>query len=55
MYVLRYGGDTLCGYLEANATHVALQPHPASDVPRFVFPLGHIQILGRITAVASPL
>jgi hypothetical protein len=25
IHVLRHGKDTLCGYLELNATHVALQ------------------------------
>ena len=54
IYVLRHGGDALCGYLELNATHVALQSHPASGIPRLVFPRGQVQILGRVIAVASP-
>jgi hypothetical protein len=55
IYVLRHCGDALCGYLELNATHVALQSHPASGIPRLIFPRGQVQILGRVTAVASPL
>jgi hypothetical protein len=55
IYVLRYSGEASCGYLEASATHFALQPHPASGVPRLIFPHGQVQISGRVTAVASPL
>jgi hypothetical protein len=55
IYVLRHSGDALYGYLELNATHLALQSHPASGTPRLIFPRGHVQILGRVTAVASPL
>ena len=55
IYVLRHDGDALCGYLELNATHVALQSHPASGIPRLIFPRGQVQILGRVIAVASPL
>ncbi len=55
MYVLRHSGEASCGYLEASATHFALQPHPASGVPRLIFPHGQVQISGRVTAVASLL
>jgi hypothetical protein len=55
IYVLRHSGDALCGYLELNATHLALQSHPTSGIPRLIFPRGQVQILGRVIAVASPL
>jgi transcriptional regulator with XRE-family HTH domain len=55
MYVLRHSGDTSCGYLEAGGKHFALQPHPASGIPRLIFPHGQVQISGRVTAIASPL
>ena len=38
----------LGGYLEANAAHVAFQPHSVSGVPRLVFPRGQVQILGAL-------
>jgi transcriptional regulator with XRE-family HTH domain len=55
IYVVRHQGEILCGYLEASATHVALQPHPLAGVPRMVFHQKQIQIMGRAIAVASPL
>ena len=55
IYALRHRGETLCGYLESDETHLALQPHPLAGVPRFLFPRTGVQILGRVTAVASPL
>jgi hypothetical protein len=36
-------------------SQIALQSHPAASTPRLIFPRGHVQILGRVTAVASPL
>jgi len=55
MYVLRHSGNASCGYLEAGGKYFALQPHPASGVPRLIFPHGQVQISGRVNAIASPL
>jgi len=55
IYVLRQQGDILCGYLECNETHIALQPHPLAGVPRLIFRRNGAQILGRVIAVASRL
>lgn len=55
IYAVRCNGETHCGYLEASTTHFALQPLPASGVPRLVSPIGQVQVMGRVSAVASPL
>jgi hypothetical protein len=55
IFALRHRGEILCGYLESNETHFAIQPHPRAGVPRLLFRRSRIQVLGRVTAVASPL
>jgi hypothetical protein len=55
IFALRHRGEILCGYLESNETHFAIQPHPYAGIPRVVFRRNRAQILGRVTAVASPL
>lgn len=55
IFALRHGGEIVCGYLECNDTHFAIQPHSHSGVPRLIFRRSRIQVLGRVSAVASPL
>ena len=56
LYVVRHEERTLCGYLEADATHFILVPHPlAVTVARIVFRRTQAQILGRVVGVASPV
>jgi hypothetical protein len=55
IYALRHRGGILFGYLESDETHLALQPHPLAGVPRILFSRAGVQILGRVTAIASPL
>lgn len=56
IFALRHERRTICGYLEVDGPNLALIPHPfASGVPRMNFPRRHVQILGRIAGVASPL
>ena len=55
IFAVRHRGEILCGYLESNGTHFALQPHRDAGVPRLVFSRNHIQVLGRVIGVASPL
>jgi hypothetical protein len=55
IYVVRFQGETLCGYLDGSDTHFALQPHPLAGLPRLRFPRSRAQILGRVVALASPL
>lgn len=53
LYVLRNATETFHGYLEAGATHLALQPLPSAGRPRQTLHRSQIQVLGRIVAVAS--
>jgi hypothetical protein len=55
IFALRHRGEILCGYLESNETHFAIQPHPRAGDPRLLFRRNRVQVLGRVTAVASPL
>lgn len=55
IYVLRHRGETLIGYLESDETHLALQPHPLAGIPRILFPRARVEILGRVTGIASPV
>jgi transcriptional regulator with XRE-family HTH domain len=55
IYAVRHRGDMLCGHVEMNKTHLALQPHRLTPVPRLVLPRNQVDVLGRVIAVASPV
>lgn len=56
LYAVRHEERTLCGYLEADATHFILVPHPlAATVARIAFRRTQTQILGRVVGVVSPV
>ena len=56
VYAVRHVERTLCGYLEADATHFILVPHPlAATVARIAFRRTQTQILGRVVGVVSPV
>jgi hypothetical protein len=56
LYAVRHEERILCGYLEADATHFILVPHPlAATVARIALRRTQARILGRVAGVASPV
>ena len=55
LFVFRHEAETQYGYLEAGSMHVALQPHPSAEKPRRLLNRKQIEVLGKITGIASPL
>jgi len=55
LYAFRIATETLHGYLETGATHLAIQPNPSAGRPRRSFHRNQIRVLGRIVEVVSTL